>query len=321
MASANSTFTELVTTTLRSHPGEITDAVSGHNGLASVLKSKGKIKKVSGGYKIVRPLDYAENSTYQRYSGYDQLNIQASEVLSAAEFDWMQAAINVTASGRELRLNNGREQIIDLAEARLNNAKRTAANNFSIDLYSSGALSNQMGGLASIIQTDGLGTVGGISATTYSMWANQKKELTGTDAWTKSTIRGYMQALWLDCVRGPDKPDLLVSTNDFYSAYWESLSDLQRYTDVKSANSGFQELAFNSAKIIHDSNSNFSATGERMYFLNTDFLDICVHPEANWTVSEEREAVNQDAVVIPLLWMGNLVCSNRARQGIMIDAS
>ena len=153
------------------------------------------------------------------------------------------------------------------------------------------------------------------------MWANQYKELTGTNAWSKTTIRGYMHDLWLSCVRGTDKPDLLVSTNDFYSAYWESLSDLQRYADVSKADSGFQELAFKSAKIMHDSNSNFSTTGERMYFLNTDYLDVCVHPDANWTVDDERMAVNQDAVVIPLLWMGNLVCSNRARQGIMIDAS
>lgn len=319
--SANSTFTEMITTTLREHPSEITDNVSTHNALARELKRRGKIKKVDGGHKIVRPLDYAENGTYQRYSGYDTLNVQASDVLSASEFDWMQAAINVTASGRELRLNAGKNQIIDLAEARLTNAKRTAANNFSVDLYSDGALTNQMGGLGSIIQTNGLGTVGGINATTYSFWANQYLEITGTNAWTKSNIRGYMHTLWLSCVRGTDKPDILVSTNDFYSAYWECLSDLQRYQDVTKADSGFQELMFKSARVIHDTNSNFSTTGEKMYFLNTDYLDLCVHPDANWTVDDERKSINQDAVVIPLLWMGNLVTSRRAAQGIMIDAS
>lgn len=321
MASPNSTFTEMITTTLREHPGEITDNVSDHNALARELKRKGKIKKVDGGHKIVRPLDYAENSTYQRYSGYDTLNIQASDVLSAAEYDWMQAAINVTASGRELRLNAGKNQIIDLAEARLKNAKRTAANNFSVDLYSDGALTNQMGGLAHIIQTNGEGTVGGIVSGTYTFWKNQFSELAGTGTWSKTTIRAQMHTVWLTCVRGTDKPDLLVSTNDFYSAYWESLSDLQRYADVTKADSGFQELMFKSARVIHDTNSNFSTTGERMYFLNTDYLELCVHPDANWTVDDERKSVNQDAVVIPLLWMGNLTCSQRSLQGIMIDAT
>jgi hypothetical protein len=31
--------------------------------------------------------------------------------------------------------------------------------------------------------------------------------------------------------------------------------------------------------------------------------------------------VNQDAVVIPLYWMGNMVCTNRSLQGKLIDVS
>jgi hypothetical protein len=155
MATPNSTFTEMVTTTLRSHPSEVSDNVSKHNALYRRLKIGGKIKKLSGGYEIVRPLDYAENGTYQRYSGYDALNIGASEVVSAAKFDWVQSAIHVTASGRELRLNSGKEQLIDLAATRTKNALRTAANNMSLDMYSSGSLTNQMGGLGAIITTGG----------------------------------------------------------------------------------------------------------------------------------------------------------------------
>ena len=63
MASPNATFTELVTTTLRNHPNEISDNVSTHNALYRRLKEKGQIKTISGGYEIVRPLDYAENAT------------------------------------------------------------------------------------------------------------------------------------------------------------------------------------------------------------------------------------------------------------------
>src|SRR3546814_531481 len=114
MASPNTTFTEMVTTTLRNHPSEIADNVSDHNALYRRLRDKGKIKRLSGGYEIVRPLDYAENATYQRYSGYDTLNISASDVLSAAKFDWVQAAVHVTASGKELRQNSGREAMINL---------------------------------------------------------------------------------------------------------------------------------------------------------------------------------------------------------------
>lgn len=322
MASPNTTFTEIVTTTLREHPSEVADNVSNHNALYRRIKQKGQIKKLDGGYEIVRPLDYAENSTYQRYSGYDTLNISASDVLSAAKFDWMQAAINVTASGRELRMNSGKNQIIDLAKARLKNAMRTSANNMSVDIYSDGSLTNQMGGLKNIITTDGTGTVGGINSATYAWWANQFYEIPGTNAWTKANIKGYMNTLWLACVRGTDRPDLLVSTNDFYSAYWESLQDIQRFTTEKS-DGGYtiDSLKYVDADVVHDLNTNFTSTGETMFFLNTEYLEMCVHQAANWTTLEEKMSVNQDAEVIPILFMGNLTCSNRARQGRLLDAA
>lgn len=321
MPSPNSVFTEMVTTTLRNHPSEVSDNVSANNALYSRLKKRGKIKALSGGYEIVRPLDYAENSTYQRYSGFDTLNVNASDVLTAAKYDWVQAAINVVASGRELRMNSGKEQLIDLAAARLKNAQRTAANNMSIDLYSSGALSNQMGGLAHIIQTNGQGTVGGINSTTYTFWRNKFREATGTNTISKSTIKGEMNALYLDLVRGSDKPDLIVSSHDFFAMYWESLQDLQRYAESDSATAGFKSLKYVDADVIFDSNSNFATTAERMYFLNTNYLEMIEHREARWTTMDEKMSVNQDGVVIPLLWMGNLTCSNRALQGILIDAA
>ena len=321
MASPNSTFTEMVTTTLRNHPTEVADNVSDNNALYSRLKKKGKIKVLSGGYEIVRPLDYAENSTFQRYSGFDTLNISASDVLSAAKYDWVQAAVHVVASGRELRMNNGKEQLIDLAAARTRNAMRTAANNMSVDIYSDGALSNQMGGLAHIIQNAGTGTVGGINSSTYIFWQNKYREAAGTNTISKSTIKGEMNALWLDLNRGTDRPDLIVSSHDFFAMYWESLQDLQRYASSDSAVPGFQSLKFVDADVIFDSNSNFATTAEKIYFLNTDYMELVEHREARWTTMDDKMSVNQDGVVIPILWMGQLVCSNRSLQGVLIDAA
>jgi hypothetical protein len=311
----------MVTTTLRSHPSEVADNVSKHNALYRRLKLGGKIKKLSGGYEIVRPLDYAENGTYQRYSGYDALNIGASEVVSAAKFDWVQSAIHVTASGRELRLNSGKEQLIDLAATRTKNALRTAANNMSLDMYSSGSLTNQMGGLGAIITTDGTGTVGGISTTGNTWWKNQFQELSGAN--TYAGIKDDMITLWINCKRGGDKPDLIVLTNDLYAAYWRNLTALQRYNDnLSEANAGFNALKFESADVIHDLEStNFASTGEIGYFLNTNYLELVVHRDANWTTLDEKMSVNQDAVVIPIIWQGQMCVSNRALQGRLLDAS
>src|SRR6056300_1629845 len=135
MASPNSTFTELVTTTYRKHKGEFSDNVTNNNALLSRMNQKGRKDVLDGGLTIAQELDYAENGTWQRYSGYDVLDVSASEVLSAAEYNWRQSAVHVTASGRELRINSGDSAITNLAKSRLMNAMRTFKNNMSSDVY------------------------------------------------------------------------------------------------------------------------------------------------------------------------------------------
>lgn len=328
MATPSSVFTEMVTTTDRNWSTEVTDNVSAHNAVLNVLKKKGKIKSVSGGYEIARPIEYAENGTYQRYSGYDGLNTAASDVLTTVKYDMQQVALHVTASGREIRMNMGsKERMIDLVRTRKANAMRTAANQFAIDLYSSGALTNQIGGLAHLIQTDGGGTVGGIVSTTWTMWKNKFKEMTGTNIAASPSVanaasmKADMNNLWLGLNRGADKPDLIVMSHDFYALYEIGEQALQRYMDADLAESGFQTLKYKSANVVFDDNSNFSTTAEKAYFLNTDYLYIVQHSEAKWTPDEEKRPTNQDAVVVPIYWMGNAVCTRRAAQGVLFDAS
>lgn len=253
--------------------------------------------------------------------GYDTLNTNASDVITSAKYDWCQIALHVVSSGRELRMNSGRSQMINLVKTKKSNALKTAANNFSIDIYSDGALSNQIGGLANIIQTNGQGTVGGLDSATFTFWRNKFREISGTNAYTKDTFKGEMNALWLQLVRGADKPDLIVLSHDFFSVYEAGEQQLQRYMDEKLANAGFVGLKYKTADVIFDDNTNFTTTAEKGFFLNTDYLYVAQHRDAQWTADDEKKPVNQDAVVLPYYWMGNLCCSWRAGQGVLLDAS
>jgi len=162
MPSPNSTFTELVSTTFRKHRKEIKDNISNRNALLKYIMKRGNYISEDGGLTIATPLDYNANGTYQRYSDWDTLNISQSDVISSAEYQWRQIAINVVASGRELRINSGDSRIISLAKSRMKNAIRTFNNNFSSDLYSAGSLSNQVNGLQAIVADVNTNTVGGI---------------------------------------------------------------------------------------------------------------------------------------------------------------
>lgn len=321
MPSPNAVFTELVSTTFRKHRKDITDNVSKNNALLRRIYDKKQVRKEDGGLSIVTPLDYAENATYQRYSGYDVLNIGASDVISAAEYQWRQIAINVTASGLELRTNAGDSRIINLVKSRVKNAIRTFKNNFSADMYSDGTLANQVNGLQAIVANAGTGTIGGIDSSTWTFWRNKVQSaaapLQGGAAITPgpTTMESLMLPLWLALTRGDDQPDLIVMDNNYFTFFEQSQLSLKRYTDETKANAGFVSLKYKNADVIFDGGSGIPSNSA--YFLNTDYLELVVHKDADMAVMDELRPTNQDAAVVPVLWMGNLTCSNRSLQGVM----
>ena len=318
MPSPNSTFTELVSTTFRKHRKEIKDNLSNRNALLKYMMKRGNYRTEDGGLTIVTPLDYAENSTYQRYSDWDTLNIAQSDVISSAEFQWRQIAINVVASGRELRVNSGESKIINLAKARMKNAIRTFNNNFSSDLYSSGTLANQVNGLQAIIADTNTNTVGGIDANTWTFWRNTVTDASALSVTTSATTiePNLMLPTWLSVDRGPDdQPDLIVMDNLYYQYFETGQASLKRYTNRDSADGGFVTLKYKNADVLFDGNSGIPAS--HAYFINTDYLTLCVHKDADLDVMEETRPVNQDGSVTTVLWMGNLTVSNRRQLAVI----
>ena len=319
-AFTGSTFTELVTTTFRKHRGPIKDNLSNRNALLKYIEKRGNTKQIDGGLSIVQPLDYAANSTYQRYSDWDLLDVSASDVISAAEYQWRQIAINVVASGREIRVNSGGSRIADLVASRMKNAIRTFQNNFSSDLYSDGTVANQINGLTAIIpDTVTSGTVGGINCATFSFWQPQQSDASTLSVTVSATTieNGLMLPLWLLLDRGPDdQPDLIVMSNDYYAFFESSQVSLKRYTDETKANAGFSTIKYKSADVVFDGNSGI--TTAHAYFINTNYLQLVTHQDADMEVMEDMRPVNQDGSVTPILWMGNLTCSNRHLQGNIV---
>src|SRR5574343_177200 len=319
MASPNSTFTELVSTTFRKHRKEIADNLSTRNALLKYMMKRGNKRMEDGGLTIATPLDYAANGTYPRYSDWDLLNGAASDVRSSAEYPWRQIAMNVLSSGRELRINSGDSRIINLAKAKIKNAIRTFNNNFCSDLYSAGSLTNQINGLQAIVADTNTNTVGGIDANTYSFWQNKVYDASSNSVTPSATTieNGLMLPLWLLLDRGPDdQPDLIVADTTSYSYFESSQVSLKRYNDKSTADAGFVTLKYKNADVLFDGNAGIPSA--HMYFINTNYLELVVHSDADLAIMDEVRPVNQDGAVVPILWMGNLTCSNRAQQGVII---
>lgn len=314
-------FSELVSTTFRAHRKDVKDNVSKHNALYRKLHDGDKVRHEDGGLSIVEPLEYASNSTYQRYSGYDTLNISAVDVLSAAEYPWRQAAVNLAISGLEMRTNSGENRIINFIKAKVKNAQHSFANGLSADIYSDGTAANQINGLQSLVADAGTGTVGGINSSTYAFWQNIVQSaaapLQGGSAITPSatTIESLMLPLWIKLTRGMDTPDLIVMSDDYFTFYEQSQTSLKRYTSDENGKGGMIGMKYKTADVFFDSSGGIPAA--HAYFLNTDYLNMVVHQDADITMLDDVDSINQDALVKSIIFQGNISLSNRSLQGVM----
>lgn len=317
-------LSEIVTTTIENRSRKLADNVSNNNALLYRLEKKGKRKPVSGGRQIIQELEYGENATFGWYSGYDPLNISPSDVFTAAVFDWKQASVAVSISGLEELMNSGDEQMIDLLESRIDNAERTMRNQMAIAVYGDGTASSgkAIGGMQLLVADSGLGTVGGINSSTWNFWRNVTFDATtdGGAPMTSANAVSYMDRVWLQLVRGTDKPDLVVADNNYYRAYMEALQPQQRFTSSDMAQAGFESLKFMSADVVFDGGIGGAAPANHMYFLNTDYIYLRPHTRRQYTaLSPDRFSTNQDAMVKLIGWAGNMTTSGRKFQGILKD--
>lgn len=316
-------LSEIVTTTMEYRSKKLADNVSKNHALLDRLERKGKRKPVSGGRQIYQELEYGENNTFGWYSGYDPINIAPQDVFTTAVYDWKQCAVAVSISGLEELMNSGDAQLIDLLESRIENAEKTMKNRMGAAVYGDGtdAGGKAIGGLQLLLaDTPTAGTVGGINRATWNFWRNQvfSALVDGGAAASTANIISYMNRLWLNLVRGTDKPDLILADNNYYRLYMEALQPQQRFTSEKMAQAGFESLRFMSADVVFDGGIGGAAPANHMYFINTDYIYLRPHTQREYTaMGGERMATNQDAMVKLMGWAGNMTCSGAQFQGVL----
>lgn len=316
MASPSSNFSDVIATTLQGYSGELADNVTNHNGLWRQIKRKGNMQTATG-RTIVQEIDFQANGTTMWYSGAETLDISAQETFTAAEYNYKQLAGNVVITGLEEIQNSGKEAIHNLLKSRIRNLERSLTNTISTALYADGTGTNskELGGLRLIVADTNTNTVGGISGNTQTWWRNYAYDFSDNSVTASATtIQHAMNLTWINTIRGADKPDIITADSVYYIYYWESLTPNQRFTDDKGAGVGFTNLVYQAnVPVIYDD----QCPASHMYFLNTDFLFMRPAKGREFKPLGEKSSVNQDALVMPVVWAGNMTCSNRARQGVI----
>lgn len=310
---------DLVATTLRNRRKEVADNVLNHNALLFRMNENGSIREVAqGGRTIFDPIIYGTNSSVQFYEGYETFTPPIiQDTIDGAEYSWKQLGGFVSISGREMVQNSGKYAAVDLLETRIKHLKSQLSNTAGLSLFSNGTGSGgkEFGGLQLIIADNpaAAGTVGGIDQVANSFWRNQ---VSASAVFNSTNALSRMNTLYLSCVRGPNKPDLIIADAEMFGQYEATQQQLQRFTNEKLANAGFISYRYKTADVVYDDN----CPTRRMYFIDTSSMSFRYAPNRWFEVGDSRNVTNADYEVVPVWTMGNLTCNTRFTQGVIISS-
>jgi len=304
---SNPNFDALLSTTLANYRDKLTDNVFTARPLTYWLSDKSRIQTESGGTKIVEQLIYGQNSTVASYSGYETLSLTPQDGISAAEYDWKQYGASIAISGIEEAKNNGEHAIINLLEAKIMQAEESLREGFNQMFFADGTGNSgkNWNGLGNLVESGN--TVGGINSATAGneYWRSYEENTAG------ALTLLQMATAYNSTSVGNDHPDVILTTQTLFEKYESLLQPQLRYTDTKTADAGFQNLLFKSAPIMYD----VHCTAGVMYFLNSKYIKLVGHSDKWFAQTDFVRPENQDARFALIMCYGNLVVSNRKKQG------
>lgn len=314
-----------------------------------------KSQPISGGYKVVQPVEYAKskssNDTAHNgwYKGQDAMGYGASDIIKSAEYDWNQSYGTITISGREENINSGPEAVLDLLQAKLNNIGRVMREDFSKALYSDNdpassgtptVSANAPVGLQHVVARTR--TLGGINSNTETWWqggfAKDISDFGGTDgtpatfANLKDSSNGaYIQTIFRNAYKdlsiGADVPTMIVCSQVVFDAYEATLTDQKRFgaSSQTLADAGFQNLLYRGIPVVVDQALDLYAPGDttdanqRVFFLNEKYMGYKHHSKRNFVFDGYEKPVDRDIRVGKILWMGALCFSSPRMLGAVED--
>lgn len=304
---ANANYDQILSTTLANYEKTLVDNIYTSRALFFMLKESGSIRK-QGGNKIVLPTIYSGNTTASSYEGADTLSTTPQTGISASEYAWKQYAASVTISGIEEAMNNGEQEVIDLLQAKVEQAEESIYEGMDVMFFGDGTGNGgkNWNGLANLVAQNAT-AVGGIDPSTDTFWQSY------IEATAEPLSLAKMNTAFNTVSGGSDTPNVILTTQTLYEKYEALLQPQERFTDVKTADGGFVNLTFKQKPVTYDP----YCTAGSMYFLNTKYLKLILHSDKAWKATPFVTPANQDIRTAQILTYGNLCVSSRRRQGVL----
>lgn len=286
----------------------LNDAIFNRITLLKMLNEKSKVTK-QGGSSILVPLLFGKNTTFKAYSGDDVFDTTGMEGLTMASCPWRNYGGTIKYAGDEIRMN-GAEKLYDLARAKIIQATMSGRDTLASDLFASSQGSKNVSALPVFV--DQTSSVHGINSTTYSWWQAQLNSSVGSfSANGLDKMRDLRDKIGDAGQGGGSLPDIWITTRLVKELYEASQVAALRYGKDDDPDAGKYKMLFSGGIVDNDPNC---ATGE-MYAIPSDSVEFVVHSAADWEMGEFQKPPTQDVYIAQLIWMGNLVTTNRRRLG------
>ena len=325
--------------------GLVHDGIFKSNQTWAELTKKGVKKNVGGGGQIQVNLMYGQNETVDSYSRYGLIDTSPQDGIEPAFYPWAQYAGTVAIDGLSKSQNSSKEKIQDLMKEKTQQLIMSFSERMNYDLWDRTGLSlaapsttgNGNKNLHSIplyVQKDPTAavSVGGITQSTNTWWRN--KYLDGSDTATYAATLADLQTMYTDTSKGTGgTPTHVINGPLTYNAYERSMDYKTRYSMDDTASFGFENIKYKGAKMFWDEHvpdmdtpyntdsSSFTEVSKGShFFLNDKFLEVVTLDGKDFAPLGFVRPPNQDASVGTWIFYGQLVCSNRRKQGLIFEA-
>lgn len=335
----------LVSTTLNNTRAQRFDNIYRKSAAFAFLHTQGRKELVDGGVKVDRMVDYAVNGTIDSYEGYDPVDLTPQEHTTIVQDELRELAGSIVISRREERQNSGRAAIVSLITSKIENLDRSFGQFLNEQVLAPRGTSLAIGNggkdlnpLTELVSTTAK-TVHGINESNDAWWANQRKSsgsVNDTDQ-SLTQFKSEWRNFYNTCGKHNDGNTNLVLTGQIVEEkYEESLEGQVRYGSVELANLGFETVMLRGATVMWDEicpRSTNNTTGVVLYstpttdtshewlayFLNTDFIKLYVDAQTDLVNRPFMDSVDQTAKSALVLFMGQLMTTNRRAQGVLYN--
>jgi len=302
------------------------DNISSRTKLLFRMKELGAIIK-TGGKPTLRFNILKELPTASGYTDLDVLTPQRGDPVTSAVYEWKQLNVPVQISGLDM-IKTGEAAIPDLLELFIQSAEismRDAIGGSTLGIFSSANETDlrKITGLQNHFTTSTTtGTVGNLSRVTLTAWRHQSANVS-SDFDTNGLIR--FRTLYRQTSRFDESPDTIVLTGSAMDNFERELTSTFQVNlplgigagDQRMIDAGFANIRYKGALVFDDDGcpANFG------YFLNlAKYVRLFVREGRDAEIGDFVKSKDADDLATYVLWAGNLVNTNLARGGVLLNA-